>query len=1062
MTLIRKPNLQLKTLLRLGPKKFSFSILILSLFSFQLSSQLLTPANAAQKLPVLQLDGLKGKPLQSVLKSVEASGYAPRAIREADFLFNVTPANYRYVLLPLGAHISDDALAMLNHYLNAGGQLILIPSQEAPDASVYRLYQMIGLPVAGTGHLQEPAHLKWKGLALPSEEQLPADSRILVVLPGVNTSVLATWGSDSPAIVTTPKGAVLNWQWGRQLSPTLNTIALSKVMPLAKPESFILLQQKEEESASPENTRPTSLPNARMLNPSYAPNPRIYAAGKALIALPARPGNPGEPVNEAYSGSNSQRTAETSAGKAAGVSQSRPQAAFQSTTAKPASVPGSTVMVPTASKQGASKSGSGMAAKKPVTAAADPEDEVLNNILGTPVPPSSGDKKDIPAPNPDDPLLKDKLDSVIQAEGETQGAKTTEKKQKHFSFLDPGAEEVLAPDFDYGVYSMNLRVLDNYKRRIQDAIETARQLSMDVPEDKIQALLKEGQLHKRKFESLYLSGQTQLGLDEYALARKSVLQALGLATPSPKVEGRAIWLDRSTIIDSRSPAELKKRMQKLHQAGINIVYFETLNAGFPIYPSTLIKNNPMVQGWDPLKTAIEEGHRLGMEVHAWVWAFAVGNRRHNPLVNQPDDYPGPILSDTGLMSEALRNRDGGLSVDGRQHEFWLSPASTRGREFLLGIYREIVSKYDVDGLQLDYIRYPFQTSSTRMGFEPVGREHFYRSTGASLDNLDDYTSRLWIAWKTYQVSSFVQQVSQTLRGIKPNIKISAAVFPMRRESRIVTIQQDWETWVDNGWVDTLSPMSYTSDPERLQGMFEYVQSSPKKHPLIYPGIALHRLDGGQLVLQLEAIRQKGSLGSTLFAGAHLDNEKIETLANGPYKEQGSMPPHKDVVKSLETILADYQQKFAILKSKNALPKLSPDQIAAIEATLAQVDLALKGIGPVHTLTAIPPFKLQQVQAQLKTLQLNTQAWSEADKADHPFRAQYFQNNMLLMSELLGYLMDRVNGTATAFTAPGKPPVSTTGTAVNPAPNTQPAAHTNGNTKPTTGSVSTGKPTAMTN
>lgn len=1053
-----KPNFKSLTPFRLGSKILGFFILILSAVCFQLWSALFTPAFAAQKLPILQLEGMKGKPFQSVLKAVENSGYTPRTIREADFMFNVTPQTHRYVLLPLGSHVSEDALFMLRRYMDDGGKLVLIPPEGAADSTVNRIYQMIGLPVSGVVYANAQMAFLWKGLASPNTEHLDSDTKIAAIEPSSNITVLATWGEGYPAIVTTGKGAILNWQWGRQLSTTMNTIALAKVMPLAKPESFIFLQQKDEASAAKGNQNAHREPG--MIAPAVSPNPHIPVSApghKSLISVPtaaakSKPESASKPAPDSSPNSNKDVQPAT---PASAVKPQAPSQASSNKVSKPNVAPvAQTSKTAPSAPMSRPVRGAAKPAAAPVSQAVSQDDEVLNNILGTPpqpaksqtANPASNANSQSPPLTPDDPLLKEKMDAVNEAEGAAPAtAKPAEEKkqQQHFSFLSPEAADVIAPEFDYGVYSMNLRMLDDYKRRIRDALETSRQLSLDMPEDRIKALQQESNNYKRRFESLYLGGKTQQGLDAFTQARHSMLQALALATTSPKVEGRAIWLDRSTIIESGSPAELRKKIQKLHHAGINIVYFETLNAGFPIYPSALLKNNPMVQGWDPLKTAVDEGHRLGMEVHAWVWAFAVGNRRHNALIGKPDDYSGPILSDLGLSGEALRNRDGGLKVDDKQHEFWVSPASARGREFLLSIYKEIVSKYDVDGLQLDYIRYPFQTAYTRMGYESVGREQFYRSTGASLDGLDDYTAKLWIAWKTYQVSSFVHQVSSTLKAIKPNLKLSAAVFPMRRETRIVTIQQDWETWIDNGWIDTLSPMSYTSDPQRLQGMFEYVQGSPKRHPLIYPGIALPRLDGGQLVQQLEAIRDKGGLGSTMFAGAHLDAEKIETLANGPYKEQTCIPPHRDVVKSLQIILADYQQKFDTLSLKGALGNLNMEQAQAIKDALSQVHHSLAAIGPVRSLSDIPKPQLQQVQQDLKLLQIANETWNVSDKESHPFRAQYFEKNILLMNELLGYISDRVNGlgTATGFKPPAKLPSMQVATPQSPSANAPAGAKT---------------------
>ncbi|WP_303674468.1 glycoside hydrolase family 10 protein [Vampirovibrio chlorellavorus] len=984
------------------------------MLAFQLSGWGQLEAWAAQRLPVYDAEpSSAGGGQGRVLKSLEDIGYQPHRVKGDDFLFSISPGSAPYVLVPLSGQLDASALAMLNRYLQAGGHLVLFPGQLPLSPSAQRLVEMVGLTLTGSEAIADEQPLFWSGTSQSSDDVLRAGSRLLRLQPSVGQSVLATWGERYPALITTAKGALLNWPSGQRLSRPSLMMALAKAMPLAPPDSVVLKTGKKGvpgRAAYP--LQPAAFINGPLspqekeqpMAASQLADPKGAAsdpASRAILTLSPPPaGSTASNTLNTPLSAQSQTTAAVPPQAALAVAESLAVAeetperfmatlpsALRDSLFHSQAPSGKALEIAQAEAKSTTKAGA--AAQTP-----DAEAEVLDNILGRPEQGAPPAATGTPAGS---------------------GAKAGEpgQPQKRFSFLDPEAASVIAPEFDYGTYSYNLRVLDDYRRRIHEATETAKQLSMEIPDEKIRKLLWEAHQNKRKFESLYLNGQTQAGLDAYAEARRLTLKALALTSDSPRVEGRAIWLDRGTIVNAQNPEGLKKVIQKLHQAGINIVYFETVNAGFPIYPSAILKSNPLIQDWDPLKVAVEEGHRLGMEVHAWVWAFAVGNRRHNPLINQPVTYPGPMLSEAGLMSEALRNSGGGLEVDGRQHEFWLDPASEKGRAFLLSVYREIVSRYEVDGLQLDYIRYPFQTAGTRMGYDAVGRDRFYRATGQTLDNLDDYTAKLWIAWKTYQVSSFVQQVSSTLRGLRPAIKISAAVFPMRRESRIVTIQQDWETWIENGWVDTLSPMSYTTDPERLQGMFDYVQSSPQKRSLIYPGIALHRLDGGQLVQHVEALRERGGLGVTLFAGAHLDSEKIEVLGNGPFKAANSLPPHRDVIKSLQLILDDYHQKFSMLQSRGALANLPVPQVQTIESGLSQLAMQLRTLAPFKNPATMPPDHLMAAQQALSGLQTATDAWVQAE-TENRYRARYFNHKVQLLSELLGYVVDKSTPTAKAF------------------------------------------------
>ncbi|MHC5721898.1 MAG: family 10 glycosylhydrolase, partial [Nostoc sp.] len=81
-------------------------------------------------------------------------------------------------------------------------------------------------------------------------------------------------------------------------------------------------------------------------------------------------------------------------------------------------------------------------------------------------------------------------------------------------------------------------------------------------------------------------------------------------------EIRAVWLDRGTIVRAGSTG-LAQIFDRLAQAGINTVFFETVNAGYTIYPSQVAKEqNPLIRGWDPLAEAVKLAHERDMELHA--------------------------------------------------------------------------------------------------------------------------------------------------------------------------------------------------------------------------------------------------------------------------------------------------------------------------------------------------------------------------------------------------------------------------------------------------------------
>ncbi|MEM1311053.1 MAG: family 10 glycosylhydrolase, partial [Cyanobacteria bacterium P01_H01_bin.153] len=158
------------------------------------------------------------------------------------------------------------------------------------------------------------------------------------------------------------------------------------------------------------------------------------------------------------------------------------------------------------------------------------------------------------------------------------------------------------------------------------ALEAARQLSKDWPQ-----LLE---------TEAYGEARTR-----WLQVRDSLWADFPLDRPFAQTEIRAMWLDRGSIVRARSRQGLAQLFDNMQATGINTVFLETMNAGFPIYRSQVApQQNPLTQGWDPLEDAVELAHERNMELHAWVWVFAAGNQRHNPLVGRTDTYLGPALA----------------------------------------------------------------------------------------------------------------------------------------------------------------------------------------------------------------------------------------------------------------------------------------------------------------------------------------------------------------------------------------------------------------------------------
>lgn len=262
------------------------------------------------------------------------------------------------------------------------------------------------------------------------------------------------------------------------------------------------------------------------------------------------------------------------------------------------------------------------------------------------------------------------------------------------------------------------------------------------------------------------------------------------AWTTPKHEVRAVWLTTIGGIDwphsyaqGKASIEKQKRelcniLDQLQTANINTILLQTRIRGTVIYPSDLepwdgcLSGKPGTSpGYDALQFAIDECHRRGMELHAWVVTIPVGK-----------------CDKTGAVS--LRKKQGSniLKIG---PDAYMNPESKQTADYLERICAEITERYDVDGIHLDYIRYP-ETWKKKVD-KPTGRRYITR---------------------------IVEQISKRVKGMKPWIKMSCS--PIGKHDDLprywshgwnarTSVCQDAQEWLRLGLMDQLYPMMYFKD-----------------------------------------------------------------------------------------------------------------------------------------------------------------------------------------------------------------------------------------------------------
>lgn len=514
---------------------------------------------------------------------------------------------------------------------------------------------------------------------------------------------------------------------------------------------------------------------------------------------------------------------------------------------------------------------------------------------------------------------------------------------------------------------------------------------------------------------------------KYDLARQQWLEAREMLWENYPREGlraageiRAVWLDRGTIVRARSPEGLAGVFNRLAAAGINTVFFETINAGYAIYPSNVApKQNPLTLGWDPLEAAVKLAKERNMELHAWLWTFAVGNKAHNVVANQSEDYLGPVISahPTWVMTD---NR--GRKRHPNDGKVYMDPANPQVRQYLMRLIDEIANRYKVDGIHLDYIRYPFQDPGVNFthGYGSYARLEFQRLHGVDPMEISPTGDRqMWWKWtefRTQKVNTFVADVSRMLRLRYPDAILSAAVFPLPQQERLWKIQQEWETWTRRGDVDLLAPMTYALDTNRLQQLASpLINEEHLGHALIAPAIKLLNISEIIAIDQVQALRDLPAGGYSIFAAERIygNFERFLLRTQGPesardrrnfifagmgrqaHLVEGPIP-YRQPFLAAAARYRSLKQEWGLLLAEDRL-EISKSALQDLRRQSKDLERALEELAESPSAK-----RLEKAKGSLGILQSEFGNYMRSHGSDRPLQVQAWENRLAALEMLLNY------------------------------------------------------------
>lgn len=351
---------------------------------------------------------------------------------------------------------------------------------------------------------------------------------------------------------------------------------------------------------------------------------------------------------------------------------------------------------------------------------------------------------------------------------------------------------------------------------------------------------------------------------------------------------RALWVTRTTLT---SPDAIRQMVGAAQAGGFNTLLVQVRGRGDAYYNSTLEpRANELLAkpSFDPLATVLEEAHASGMKVHAWVAVNLVSSSVTLPASRDHIIYRAPewLMVPRELAAEMkkvdLRSPAylGQLARWTRAHSsivegLYASPLHLAAQDHTAAVIAEIAAKYPIDGVHLDYVRFPNED----FDYSPSAIEQFKtailpnltereRKEAAAREQLDPaaypnlFPSR-WNDFRRERLTTLVIKIRTAVKTARPGVVVSAAVVPDAQvafDSRL----QDWRGWVEQSLLDVLCPMAYTTDADTFQKQIAAARAFSGSKP-VWAGIGAYQLTAPQTLAHIAAANKLGAAGVILYS-----------------------------------------------------------------------------------------------------------------------------------------------------------------------------------------------------
>jgi uncharacterized lipoprotein YddW (UPF0748 family) len=403
--------------------------------------------------------------------------------------------------------------------------------------------------------------------------------------------------------------------------------------------------------------------------------------------------------------------------------------------------------------------------------------------------------------------------------------------------------------------------------------------------------------------------------------------------PPVRREFRAAWVATVSNIDwpskpglstAEHQAELRALLDDAVRLNLNAIVLQVRTCCDALYQSKLEPWSEYLTGtmgqapapfYDPLEFAVEEAHKRGLELHAWF----------NPYRARFADAKAPASKDHISVARPELVKKYGTYL-------WMDPGEPEAREHTLAVIRDVVERYDIDGVHMDDYFYPYPVEDDKKNRVPFPDDPSWEKAQAAGNKLDRND------WRRENNNQLVSRIYEDIKRIKPWVKFGISPFGIGRPGKPAQIKgfdqyeslyADAEKWFTEGWVDYLTPQLYwrIGPPEQsYPALLQWWHQQNKAHRHLWPGNYTSRLLNNEknswptdeVIAQIWVTRaQKGATGNVHFSmKALLRNAEgiADALIEGPYEEPALVPASPWLSESAEPLSAP---KITVMKREGS-------------------------------------------------------------------------------------------------------------------------------------------------